>query len=56
MLAGAYLEDIRDHATGVSQGVLLAHPVADQLLVLRVVKSGPQVSWREHLALACIHS
>ncbi len=39
-----YLEDIWHHASSVSQSVLLAHPVADQLLVLRVVEGGPQVS------------
>ncbi len=39
-----YLEDIWHHASSVSQSVLLAHPVADQLLVLGVVKGGPQVS------------
>ena len=39
-----YLEDIWHHASSVSQSILLAHPVANQLLVLGVVKGGPQVS------------
>lgn len=51
----SYLEDIGDHASGVSQGVLLSNPVADELLILGVVEGCPQVSWGEHLALACRH-
>ena len=48
------LEHIGDHASGVSEGVLLANVVADEALVVGVVKSGAQVSGGEHLALACI--
>ena len=39
-----YLENIGHHASSVSQGVLLTDPVADQLLVLWVVKGGSQVA------------
>lgn len=45
-----YLVDIGNHASGVTQGVLFAHVVVDQLLVLGVVEGGPQVSGREELA------
>ena len=48
-----YLEDIRDHTTSVSQSVFLPNPVADKFLVLGIVECCPQVSWGEHLALAC---
>ena len=47
------LEHIWDHASGVPQGVLLTNVVADQALVVGVVKCGAQVSGGEHLALAC---
>ena len=48
-----YLENIRDHTTSVSQSVLLPNPVADELLIFRVVECCPQVSGGEHLALTC---
>jgi hypothetical protein len=40
------------HASGVSEGILLADIIADEPLVSGVVEGGPQVSWGEHLALA----
>ena len=48
------LEHIGHHASGVPEGVLLADVVADQALVVGVVKCGAQVSRGEHLALACM--
>jgi hypothetical protein len=42
------------HATGVSQCVLLAQVVRNELLVRRVVERGPEVAWGEQLALACV--
>lgn len=41
------------HAAGVAEGVLLANPVGDKLLVLRVVEGGTEVTGGKHLALAC---
>ena len=41
------------HASSVTQSVLLADIVADELLVGGVVKGGSQVAGGEHLALAC---
>ena len=40
------------HASGVTQGVLLADVVADEALVGGVVEGGTQVARGEHLALA----
>jgi hypothetical protein len=46
------LENIWHHSSGVSQSVLLSNVVADKTLIVRVVERGPQVSWREELALS----
>mmetsp|Transcript_14586 Transcript_14586/g.44089 ORF Transcript_14586/g.44089 Transcript_14586/m.44089 type:complete len:270 (+) Transcript_14586:281-1090(+) len=46
------LEHVGHHAASVPQSVLLANPVADQLLVLGVVEGRPQVAGGKHFALA----
>lgn len=48
----SHLEDIGDHSSGVTEGVLLPNPVADQTLIGGVVEGGPQVAGAEHLAFA----
>lgn len=45
------LENIRDHSSRVSEGVLLAQVEADELLIGRVVKDGTEISRSKELAL-----
>ena len=45
------LKDVRDHSSSVSESILFSDPVGHQLLVLRVVEDGAQVSRRKHLAI-----
>lgn len=46
-----------NHATGVSQSVLLADIVADQPLVCSIIEGSPQIAWGEHFSfpnLSCL--